>query len=211
MSFCLCHHSAMLSSLSLILAAALFSFTATAGHAIQMPLFVSEAESVPGENNATFCTVPRSEQLFHVNFPTSLLCQYQCKPLTPLFPACYILLKPLLTIYGSEQIFFTYLRGWLSDNVTGLEDAKLYITCSAELASGEQFGPLTYAFQLATYAADDVTLDNPLSRRQIRRSATAWHNGNRYRQLVPRHVHQGWQVDIQDRSYNSREGERGEG
>lgn len=40
--------------------------------------------------------------------------------------------------------------------MTGLEDAKLQITVSAELASGEQLAPIAYAIPLATYAADDV-------------------------------------------------------
>ena len=39
------------------------------GHEIQVPLPTMEVERVPGVNgNATFCTVPRSEQLFHIHF-----------------------------------------------------------------------------------------------------------------------------------------------
>lgn len=68
MSFCLYHHYIMLPNVSLILAAAFFSFTAVAVKTIQMPLAISETESVPGVNNVTFCTVPRSEQLFQINF-----------------------------------------------------------------------------------------------------------------------------------------------
>lgn len=40
--------------------------------------------------------------------------------------------------------------------MTGLEDAKLQVTMGAELASGEQFGPIKYSIPLATFAADDV-------------------------------------------------------
>jgi hypothetical protein len=32
------------------------------------PAMVLKNESVPGNNNATFCGVPRAEQLFHVDF-----------------------------------------------------------------------------------------------------------------------------------------------
>lgn len=73
-----------------------------------------------------------------------------------MFLACHILLKTSLKTYGSEQNFFTFLRGWLPDNVTGLEDARLQVTLSAELASGEQIAPVTFAIPLATYSADNV-------------------------------------------------------
>jgi hypothetical protein len=54
--------------LSLIFAAAFCSFSSVAGYAMQTPLSFSEAEPVPGVNNVTYCTVPRSEQLFHIDF-----------------------------------------------------------------------------------------------------------------------------------------------
>ena len=62
----LCRSSAVM--LSLILAAAFSSFSSVAGYAIQTSLSFSDAEPVPGANNVTFCTVPRSEQLFHIDF-----------------------------------------------------------------------------------------------------------------------------------------------
>ena len=54
--------------LSLILAAAFFNISSAAGYALQTSLSFSKAEPVPGVNNVTFCTVPRSEQLFHIDF-----------------------------------------------------------------------------------------------------------------------------------------------
>lgn len=51
------------------LAAIFCSIVTATAHVTQNPLFTLDAERVPGRNiNTTYCTVPRSEQLFHVNF-----------------------------------------------------------------------------------------------------------------------------------------------
>ena len=53
-------------------------------------------------------------------------------------------------------MFFTYLRGWTVKNATGLDQAQLRITVSAELATGDSDEPSVYTIRLTTFAFDDV-------------------------------------------------------
>lgn len=124
----------MIIHISFILAAIICSIVITTGHETQVPVPTMKTEHVPGVNgNATFCTVPRSEQLFHIHF-------FDIAP-TPV---------PV------EQIFFTYLRVWPIEDITGLEQAQLRITVSAELAAGDLLEPAVYTIPLTTFAIDDI-------------------------------------------------------
>lgn len=67
--FSLSLHAKMFLNIPLLLAVIICNVITTEAYPTQVPLSALEAERVPGNNgNATFCTVPRSEQLFQIWF-----------------------------------------------------------------------------------------------------------------------------------------------
>lgn len=58
----------MPSKVLIILAAAILTIKAASKKVAQQSLLLSELESVPGDNDAAYCNVPSSEQLFEVEF-----------------------------------------------------------------------------------------------------------------------------------------------
>ncbi|KAI1379820.1 hypothetical protein F4677DRAFT_442019 [Hypoxylon crocopeplum] len=88
-------------------------------------------EKVPGNNNATFCAIPKEQQLFQVEF----------LDIAP---------SPIPV----DQFFFIFLRGNVPDEY-GLDYANLRLTSYAKLADGRELGPDTHVIPLTTTSFAD--------------------------------------------------------
>ena len=113
--------------------------------------------SVPGHNNATYGPVPRSEQLFNIQFLEIAPTPWEVYEITiiPLFNAC----QPTYLLFR-DKYFFTFLRGYILDSeVADVENIdKLLATATAKitlrviLPNGKELPSKEYTIPLRTIA-----------------------------------------------------------